>query len=72
MRAIRREASPSSQAIELIDPEQEPRLLLCTRHNLIDYLASAGRYLDAQRHYRETRTLYRSFPDAWSQTAASG
>ncbi|MFY9819934.1 MAG: tetratricopeptide repeat protein [Thermoanaerobaculia bacterium] len=55
------------QAVELIDPEQEPRLLLCARHNLIDYLAASGRYLEAQRVYREARTLYRSFPDAWSQ-----
>jgi tetratricopeptide (TPR) repeat protein len=55
------------QAIELIDPEQEPRLLLCARHNLIDDLAEAGRFLDAQKLYRDTRPLYRSFPDAWSQ-----
>ncbi len=55
------------QAIELIDPEQEPRLLLCARHNLIDYLAASGRFLEAQKLYRETRPLYRSFPDAWSQ-----
>jgi tetratricopeptide (TPR) repeat protein len=55
------------QALELIDPEQEPRLLLCTRHNLIDYLASSGRYLEAQGLYRETRPLYRDFPDPWAQ-----
>jgi tetratricopeptide (TPR) repeat protein len=55
------------QAIELIDPEQEPRLLLCARHNLIDDLAEAGRFLEAQKLYRETRSFYRSFPDAWSQ-----
>jgi tetratricopeptide (TPR) repeat protein len=55
------------QALELIDPEQEPRLLLCTRHNLIDYLAASGRYLEAQGLYRGTRSLYRSFPDAWTQ-----
>ncbi|HEX4963707.1 MAG TPA: hypothetical protein VF173_22970 [Thermoanaerobaculia bacterium] len=55
------------QATELIDPEQEPRLLLCARHNLIDDLAEAGRFLEAQRLYQETRPLYRSFPDAWSQ-----
>jgi tetratricopeptide (TPR) repeat protein len=55
------------QAIGLIDPEQEPRLLLCARHNLIDDLAETGRYLEAQRLYRETRPLYRNFPDAWTQ-----
>lgn len=56
-----------SQALELIDPEQEPRLLLCARHNLVDDLAEAGRFLEAQKLYRETRPLYQSFPDAWSQ-----
>jgi tetratricopeptide (TPR) repeat protein len=55
------------QAIELIDPEQEPRLLLCARHNLIDDLAESGRFLEAQGLYRATRPLYRSFPDAWTQ-----
>jgi tetratricopeptide (TPR) repeat protein len=55
------------QAIDLIDPEQEPRLLICARHNLIDYLAASGRYLEAQKLYRETRALYRNFPDAWTQ-----
>jgi tetratricopeptide (TPR) repeat protein len=55
------------QAISLIDPEQEPRLLLCARHNLIDYLAASGRSLEAQGLYRATRPLYRSFPDAWTQ-----
>ncbi|MFL6291530.1 MAG: tetratricopeptide repeat protein [Thermoanaerobaculia bacterium] len=55
------------QALDLIDAEQEPRLLLCARHNLIDYLASAGRFLEAQDLYRETRPLYRDFPDAWAQ-----
>jgi tetratricopeptide (TPR) repeat protein len=55
------------QALALIDPEEEPRLLLCCRHNLIDDLAETGRYLDAQSLYRETRPLYRDFPDAWVQ-----
>jgi tetratricopeptide (TPR) repeat protein len=55
------------QAIELIDSQEEPRLLLCARHNLIDYLAASGRYLEAQGFYRLTRSLYRSFPDAWTQ-----
>lgn len=55
------------QALGLIDPEQEPRLLLCARHNLIDALAETGRHLEAQGLYRTTRSLYRSFPDAWTQ-----
>lgn len=55
------------QALGLIDPEQEPRLLLCARHNLIDDLAELGRFLEAQRLYRDTRALYRNFPDAWTQ-----
>lgn len=55
------------RALELIDSEQEPRLLLCARHNLIDYLSSAGRFLEAQGLYRESRPLYRDFPDAWVQ-----
>ncbi len=55
------------RALELIDSEQEPRLLLCARHNLIDYLSSAGRFLEAQSLYRESRPLYRDFPDAWVQ-----
>lgn len=55
------------EALELIDPEEEPRLVLCARHNLIDDLAESGRYLEAQRHYREARPLYHSFADAWTQ-----
>lgn len=55
------------QALDLIDPEQEPRLLLCARHNLIDFVSESGRFLEAQKLYRDTRSLYRSFPDAWTQ-----
>lgn len=51
----------------MIDPEQEPRLLLCARHNLAFYLADSGRFLEAQAAYRNARPLYRSFPDAWTQ-----
>ncbi|HYQ84058.1 MAG TPA: hypothetical protein VEP28_08665, partial [Rubrobacter sp.] len=31
----------------LIDPDRDPRLLLCVRHNLVDTLARAGRYREA-------------------------
>lgn len=56
-----------ARAQELIDPEEEPRLLLCAKHNLADDLAEAGRFLEAQGIYRQTRPLYRSFPDLWTQ-----
>ena len=55
------------EALELIDPDQEPRLVLCARHNLIDDLAETGRFFEAQKLYRESRPLYRSFPDAVTQ-----
>lgn len=46
-------------AIELIDPKQEPHLLLTAKHNLIDDLIEAGRYMEAQRLLFQTRPLYR-------------
>jgi tetratricopeptide (TPR) repeat protein len=55
------------RSLALIDPEQEPRTGLCARHNLAGYLAEAGRPEEALRLYRETRPLYRVFPDAWTQ-----
>lgn len=55
-------------ALELIDSDQEPRLRLCAQHNLIDDLVETGRFLEAQRLYRQTRSLYNDFPDAWTQT----
>lgn len=59
------------QALELIDPEREPRLLLCARHNLIDYNAEIGRFVEAQKLYREARPLYRSFNEPWVQNRRS-
>ncbi|MEA2602759.1 MAG: MalT-like region [Acidobacteriota bacterium] len=59
------------RALELIDPEREPRLLLCARHNLIDYTAGVGRFLEAQKLYREARPLYRSFNEPWVQNRRS-
>jgi len=55
------------KAIELIDPERDPRLLLCTRHNLVFVLAELGRFPEAQRLYRDARPLYRSFNEPWVQ-----
>lgn len=44
----------------LIDPEREPRLLLCARHNLLDNLSKAGRFSEAQALLPEVQTLSRS------------
>ncbi|HJX29760.1 MAG TPA: hypothetical protein VJ885_17800 [Thermoanaerobaculia bacterium] len=55
------------KALRLIDPEKEPRLLLSAHHNLIDDLAEAGCFIEAQKLYRQTLPLYRDFPDASTQ-----
>jgi hypothetical protein len=35
------------EAEALVDPEREPRLLCCLRHNLVDNLSKAGRFAEA-------------------------
>jgi len=55
------------QALELLDAEQEPRMLLCARHNLIFCLSETERFVEAQSLYRQTRELYREFPERWVQ-----
>lgn len=55
------------RSLDLINPEQEPRLLLCARHNLTLYLAESGRTQEAWTLYQQTRPLYRDFTDAWTQ-----
>jgi tetratricopeptide (TPR) repeat protein len=52
------------RSLDLIDAEQEPRVLLSARHNLIAVLTETGRFLEARRAYRESRVLYRRFQDA--------
>jgi tetratricopeptide (TPR) repeat protein len=49
------------KALELIDPEQEPHVLFMATHNLIDDLAEAGRYMEAQRLLIHSRPLYQRF-----------
>lgn len=49
------------KALELIDPEQEPNVLFMATHNLIDDLAEAGRYMEAQRLLIQSRPLYQRF-----------
>jgi tetratricopeptide (TPR) repeat protein len=55
------------RSLELLDLEREPRLRLYAGHNLADYLTIAGRFEEARAVYRETRPLYREFPEPWVQ-----
>ncbi|HEV7504500.1 MAG TPA: hypothetical protein VGS07_06295 [Thermoanaerobaculia bacterium] len=55
------------QALELIDPSREPRLLLVAWHNLIDDLAETGQFMEAQKLLVKARELYRQFPQPWSR-----
>lgn len=50
------------QALSVIDPAREPRLLLSAWHNLVDSLTEAGRYMEAQKLLAKARPLYRHFP----------
>lgn len=55
------ETEPAIQALRkangLIDPEREPRLLLCLRHNLADNLSKAGRHREAAALLPELKAL---------------
>ncbi len=48
------------EAEGLVDPGRDPRLLLCLRHNLLDNLASAGRFAEARELLPEVEALCRS------------
>ncbi len=54
------------QALELIDPQREPRLLLVAWHNLIDDLAETGNFMQAQKLLVKARPLYQQFSQPWS------
>ena len=51
------------QSLPLIDPAQDERLLLWAWHNLIDYVATLGRFIEAQGLYRKARPLYRKYAE---------
>ncbi|MEA2602755.1 MAG: hypothetical protein QOF89_3747 [Acidobacteriota bacterium] len=56
-----------SEALELLDPEREPRALLAAHHNLVTNLAETGRFMEAQRLLIQTRPLYARFDDGWTR-----
>ncbi len=56
------------RAIDLINPDEEPYLVLCIWHNLIDDLAGAGRYLEAHGLLTRALPIYRRFPDVVTES----
>lgn len=56
------------QALELIDRNREPRLALSALNNLVDDLAVAERFMEAQRILAHARPLYQRFQDPMIQT----
>jgi tetratricopeptide (TPR) repeat protein len=54
------------QSLALIDPAQDERLLLCAWHNLIGYVVTLGRFIEAQGLYRQARPLYRKYSEDWA------
>jgi tetratricopeptide (TPR) repeat protein len=54
-------------ALELINPARELRLELCAQHDLVHYLALAGRPQEALAVLDHALPLYDQFPDSWTQ-----
>ncbi|MFY9823123.1 MAG: tetratricopeptide repeat protein [Thermoanaerobaculia bacterium] len=55
------------EALDLIDPSREPRLLLAAWNNLIDDLADSQQFMEAQKLLTRARPLYRQFSEPWVQ-----
>jgi tetratricopeptide (TPR) repeat protein len=55
------------QALELIDPNREPRLILVAWHNLIDNLTEIGQFMAAQKLLVKVRPLYQKFAQPWTR-----
>ncbi len=51
------------KAMKVLDLEREPKLALGTRHNLIDFFAEAGRYMEARSLLVKSRELYDRYAD---------
>jgi tetratricopeptide (TPR) repeat protein len=55
------------QAIEMIDPDAEPYLVVAIRHNLIDGLTDLGCFAEARAQLERAAPSYRSFQDGSTQ-----
>lgn len=54
-----------SAGLSLIQLNQDPRLVLMARHNLMWFLSACGRYEQAMRQLERLRPAYQEFPDPW-------
>jgi tetratricopeptide (TPR) repeat protein len=59
------------QALDLIDSQREPWLVLYIWHNLVMALVESGRIMEARRLFVKTRSLYPKFPEAVTQNRRS-
>jgi hypothetical protein len=53
-------------ALALLNPDSEPRLYLCGRHNLTLFLAESGKYQAASALLQADGPLYSRFADPWT------
>jgi tetratricopeptide (TPR) repeat protein len=53
--------SALKRSLDLVEPAREPRLMLCSVHNLIEYLVSGRRLMEAQGLMARSLQLYQRF-----------
>ena len=56
------------QSLPLMDRNRDPRVVLCALNNLIEDLAAADRFMEAQQVLARALPLYRIFPETMIQS----
>jgi tetratricopeptide (TPR) repeat protein len=64
---LTRAIEATRSALGKLDPETEPRLYLCGRHNLALFLVEGGQYDAASEAMHADEELYRQFADLWTR-----
>jgi len=64
---VGRAITVTTEALDLIDSKQHPKLYLAGQHNLTDLLAEAGEFQAARERFRANTLLYDQFSDSWTQ-----